>query len=164
MTILGKVITNSSLMWDKSVRDDLSLSDFVMAKLDASNQESFEKINRPVKGLRFEDVYDGIKSFRKEHDTRLAIQIMFIEINKNEFKRLAELAFEINPDEIQINTPLRPCGAKPLSKHAISRIKKYFEEFGRNINSRTKIIAVYDAGHRKVKAISKEDTLRRRGK
>lgn len=158
------VLTNSSLMWDKSVRDELSLSDFVMAKLDASGTESFERINRPLDGIRFGDVHEGIKSFKKEYETRLAIQLMFIEMNKDEFKRLAELSFEINPDEIQINTPLRPCEVKPLHKKEIAHIRKYFEEFGKSIGSKAKIVTAYEAGRKEVETISKEDTLRRRGK
>ena len=158
------VITNSSLMWDKSVRDELSLSDFVMAKLDAFDQESFKKINRPVEGIEFKEVYEGIKSFKAEYNTRLAIQMMFFEINKNEFKRLAELAFKIEPDEIQINTPLRPCDERPLSQKEIAHIREYFEELKGRVDSTAKIISVYDAEHKKVKAISDEDTLRRRGK
>lgn len=158
------VITNSSLMRDKSVRDDLALADFIMAKLDTSSQESFRKINRPAEGIRFEDVYEGIRSFKKEYNIRLAIQIMFFEMNKDEFKGLAELAFEIGPDEIQINTPLRPCGVKPLSERNIANIKKYFEDFGRRIDSKAKIVSVYDAEHKEVEAISKKDTLKRRGK
>ena len=158
------VITNSSLMWDKAVRDELSLADFIMSKLDASSEELFEKINRPAEGIDFRDVYDGIRSFKKEYNTRLAIQTMFFEINRNEFKRLAELAFEINPDEIQINTPLRPCKVKPLPKDEISDIKRYFMEFGKKINSNVKIVTVYDVKQKKVEAISREETLKRRGK
>ena len=158
------VITNSSLMWDKSVREELSLADFVIAKLDSFSQESFKRINRPIEGIKFEDVYNGIKSFRKEHNTKLAIQIMFFEINKNEFEKLAKRAFELRPDEIQINTPLRPCDVASLRQRDISSIKKYFEEFGKDINSKVKIVSVYDAVHKKVEAISKIDTLRRRRK
>jgi len=158
------VITNLSLIWDKSVREDLALADIVMAKLDVSNQKSFEKINRPAEGLRFEDVYNGIKSFRKEYNTKLAIQIMFFEMNKDEFKELAKLAFDINPAEIQINTPLRPCAVRPLSKEEIAGIRNYFEEFAKKINSNAGIVAVYDAEHKKVESLSPEDTLKRRRK
>jgi wyosine [tRNA(Phe)-imidazoG37] synthetase (radical SAM superfamily) len=158
------VITNSALMWDKSIRAELALSDFVMAKLDASNQKSFEKINGPVEGIRFVDVYEGIKSFHKEYDTKLAVQTMFFGMNKNEYKKLAELSFEIDPDEIQINTPLRPCGVKPLSKEEIADIKGYFIEYGKGIDSHVKIVSVYDAEHKDVAPLSREETLRRRGK
>ncbi len=158
------VITNSSFMWNKAVRDELALSDFVMAKLDAADEETFKKINRPVEGIKFEDVYRGIKAFRKEHDVKLAIQIMFFEMNKEEFKKIAKLAFDANPDEIQINTPLRPCAVKPLPKEEIADIRKYFDEFGKEINSKTVVVSVYDAKHKKIEAISTEETLKRRGK
>ncbi len=158
------VITNSSLMGDKSVRGDLALADFVMVKLDAADEETFKKINKPVGGIKFEDVYNGIKAFKKESNTRLAIQIMFFEMNKDEFKELAKLAFGINPDEIQINTPLRPCAVKPLSKEEIADIRNYFDEFGKEINSKTAVISVYDAKHKKIEAISTKETLKRRGK
>ena len=150
------VITNSSLMWNESVRKDLSLADLVMAKLDTASEESFKKISRPVENLKFEDVYKGIESFRKEYTGRLAIQIMFFDMNKNEFKKLAELAFRVNPDEIQINTPLRSCKVKPLSRIELDEVKKYFEELD--------TISVYEAQKRKVMSISDKDTLKRRGK
>ncbi len=158
------VITNSSLIWDKSVRDDLALADLVMAKLDTWSQKSFEKINRPAEGLWFKDVYGGIKAFKREYNTKLAIQIMFFGMNRDEFKKLAGLAFDIDPDEIEINTPLRPCGVKPLSKKEIAGIKAYFEEFGEKAGSKAGIVSVYDKGRKKVKVISKKGTVKRRGK
>lgn len=157
------VITDSSLMRDKAVRNELGLADLVIAKLDAPSQELFEKINRPAAGISFKDVFEGIKSFLKESDAMLAVQIMFIDMNKAEYRKLAQLAFEIGPDEIEINTPLRPCGVKPLSKHEIADIKKYFEEEAKRLKIETRITVVYDAEPRKIKAMSSQDTLRRRG-
>lgn len=157
------VITNSALMADESVRRDLALADLVMVKLDAATPESFERINKPASGVDFRDVLKGIKAFRQEHDTPLAVQIMFIGMNKDEHEKLAELAFGIRPDEIQINTPLRPCGVGPLSKHEISLIKEYFEDYGKKTGTDTKIVVVYDVEHKKVRAISDEETIKRRG-
>ncbi len=158
------IITNSSLMWDESVRKDIMEIDFVLAKLDASCHKTFEKINQPVAGIRFEDVYNGIKAFREEYGGRLALQIMFIESNRTEYKEIAKAAFDIDPDEIQVNTPLRPCGVQPLSKEAIFAIKEYFSKTAGELESRASIISVYDTIPKKVKPISSDDTLRRRGK
>jgi len=158
------VITNSSLMWDKSVRDELALADFVMTKLDAFDQKSLEEINKPLKEIRFEDIYNGILSFRKEHNTKLAVQIMFLKTNKDNFKELAKRAFKINPDEIEINTPLRPCAVKPLSEKEIASIKGYFEELGKKLDSKATLLSVYEIKHKKVKSLSAKDTLKRRGK
>lgn len=120
------ILTNSSLLYDKNVQDNLKKLDIIVAKLDASNQELFEKISHPAKGITFEQTLAGIKSLRKEFNGKFALQIMFMEQNKDYIHELAELAREIQPDEVQINTPLRPCNIQPLSKEDLDEIEKTF--------------------------------------
>jgi len=150
------VLTNSSLMDREEVREELSLADFVIAKLDVYSNESLGVINRPMEGIEFDMILEGIRRFRKEFNGKLGLQIMFVEENKANAKELALLAREIGPDEVQINTPLRPCDVKPLSKKELSEIKKFFK--GMNV------VSVYDAERKGVLPISKEATLKRRGK
>ena len=45
------VITNSSLLWRKDVREDLSLSDACLPSLDAVSEDVFKRINRPHRSL-----------------------------------------------------------------------------------------------------------------
>jgi wyosine [tRNA(Phe)-imidazoG37] synthetase (radical SAM superfamily) len=87
---------------------------------------------------------------------KLALQVMFMEENKKFAKEIAKVIREINPDEIQINTPLRPCGVKPLPKKEIDKIKEYFK----GLNT----VSVYEALKKDIKPISDKDTLIRRGK
>jgi len=150
------VITNSSLMYMDDVVDDLLLADFILAKLDAYSQESLETINRPIKQITFDMIVDGIKQFKSKYKGKLALQVMFIKENQKNAKEISEIAKEINPDEIQINTPLRPSQSKPLSKSEIDKIKEYFKDMN--------TISVYDTKRKKVEPISTEDTLKRRGK
>ncbi|OPX30819.1 MAG: hypothetical protein B1H08_00735 [Candidatus Omnitrophica bacterium 4484_171] len=150
------VLTNSSLLYRKDVQDDLMPVDFVAAKLDAPSQGLFESINRPLESIKFDTVVNAIKEFKRVYKGKLALQIMFVEANKDYAKDIARIAKEINPDEVQINTPLRPSRVKPLSKKEIYAIKDYFK--GMNV------VSVYEAPKVKVTPISKEDTLRRRGK
>ncbi len=157
------VITNASFMRLKEVRRDLSLVDFVVAKIDAYSEESFRKINRPAAGIRFKDVYNGIKIFRKDYKGRFALQIMFIPQNKRHFKEIAEIAYKIRPDEIQINTPTRPNPIKPLPKAYISKITEYFRTYGKSIKARVKIISVYEEARERTSAMNRKDTIRRRG-
>jgi len=121
------VITNSSLIDRADVEQDLKLADLVMLKLDAPSEELFLKINRPVRAVKFDKMLGGIKRFRSLYKGRLALQIMFMEENKERANDLAELAREINPDEIQLNTPLRPCKVKPLSREEMAAIEDYFK-------------------------------------
>ena len=150
------ILTNSSLMDKIEVKKVLLRANFVIAKLDAYSQESFELINKPMAGIKFNAIVEGIKQFRTEYRGKLALQIIFIDENKNKAKEIADIAREIAPHEVQINTPLRPCGVKPLPKEELLEIKEYF----RDLNPK----CVYEAPHKEVSTISNEDTLRRRGK
>ncbi len=157
------VITNSSLMNDRSVIKDLLPADMVIAKIDASSHKSFAKINKPAKHLRFEAVYDAIKKFRKHYKGSLAVQIMFFSANKADYKEIAEAAFGILPDEIEINTPTRRSPAKPLTKSEILKIAAYFKKLGQETGSKAKIISLYEVKRRTTEAIDKEATIKRRG-
>lgn len=150
------VLTNSSLIDKKDVQEDLRLADFVIAKLDAHSEKLFGEINKPAKGIKFDNVVKGLKAFRARYGGKMALQIMFLEQNKKYAGEISAVTRKINPDEIQLNTPLRPCGVKPLSKEEMDEIKKFFEG--------TNYISVYDAVRKTIKPVSKKDTLKRRGK
>lgn len=147
------VLTNSSLLNRTDVQDDLLPADFVIAKLDAASQETFEAIDQPPRIIKLGAIVSAIKNFKKIYKNKLALQIMFVEENKRYVQEIAQIAREINPDEVQINTPLRPCRVKPLSKAELNIIKSYFK----GLNN----ISVYEAKKKKVKLISGKDTLRR---
>lgn len=150
------VLTNASLLEREDVREDLLPADFVIAKMDAPSQEVLTAVNRPIKAITFENIVGGIKRFRKIYKGRLALQIMFFEQNKAYAQDIAQVVREIHPDEVQINTPLRPCKVKPLPQAEIDRITGYFD--GLNI------VSVYKAERRDVQPISDEEALKRRGK
>jgi len=86
----------------------------------------------------------------------MALQIMFIGQNKKYANEIAQIAKVIKPDEVQLNTPLRPCKIKPLTKSEMDNIERYFS----GLNT----VSVYNAEKKGVKPISSEDTLKRRGK
>jgi wyosine [tRNA(Phe)-imidazoG37] synthetase (radical SAM superfamily) len=150
------VLTNSSLMHREDVQRDLFSADFVVAKLDAPTQGVFKLINQPVRTVKIDSIIKAIKDFQRCYLGKLALQIMFIEQNKKYANNIAQIAREIKPDEIQLNTPLRPCKIKPLSKSEMDNIEGYFS----GLNT----VSVYNSEKKGVKPISSEDTLKRRGK
>ena len=155
------LLSNSSLLGREEVREDLASLDFVMLKLDACSGKSFARINRPLKGITFDRVLRNIKDFRAGYRGRLALQIMFMKENKDEVKELAYLAREIGPEEIQINTPLRPSPVEPLSKKEIAVIKESFQELTGN---KIEVVSAYEGKPGKVSPFNRGETLRRRGK
>ena len=148
------ILTNASLFYRKDVRRELSELDVVAAKLDAPNAKIFKEINQPYKSVTFRRLVEGIMKFRKEYNGKLALQMMFIKENAAYAKEMAKIAEKIKPDEIQLNTPLRPSPVKPLSPSEMKKIKKEFRKFS--------VISVYDAKKIRAKAINLYETEARR--
>jgi wyosine [tRNA(Phe)-imidazoG37] synthetase (radical SAM superfamily) len=151
------VLTNSSLMTREDVRLDLSLADVVVAKADAPNEELFQKISRPFTNYRLEDTIQGIKLFREQYKGKLALQMMFIEANMNYAEEMAAIAGQLSADEIQLNTPLRPCAVSPLAPEVIDSISRAF-------SSLNNVVTVYEAPRPEVTPLDLDETLRRRPK
>ncbi|MDI6885523.1 MAG: radical SAM protein [archaeon] len=150
------ILTNSSFFHIKEVRSALLEFDRVVAKLDAHNESLFQEINRPHHSISFDSILKWLKIFRDAYEGRFELQMMFIDANKGYAREMAEIAFEIKPDEVQVNTPLRTCPVNPLSKEEIEEIKGVFEEEGLNV------VSVYDAKKKRVKPLEIEEVLRRR--
>jgi wyosine [tRNA(Phe)-imidazoG37] synthetase (radical SAM superfamily) len=155
--ILGRpvaVLTNSSLMTREDVRRDLACADVVVASLDAPNEQLFRRINKPVATLRLEDILQGIDLFEAEYTGTLALEMMFVKANKGFAAEMAAIARELAPDEVQINTPLRPCSVSPLTAGEIAAIRDEFT--GLPVRS------VYEAARPVVAPLDVGETLRRR--
>ncbi len=58
------VLTNSSLMPREDVRRELNQADVVVAKVDASNEELFRRINRPKIKYTLDEILQAIWLFR----------------------------------------------------------------------------------------------------
>jgi len=149
------VLTNSSLLHDSSVRRELAGADVVVAKLDAPDDGLMQTINRPVFNLSIHQLIEGIKSFRSIFSGKLAIQMMFIEANREKAPVLADIVKQLSPDEVQINTPLRPCPVKPLSPSVLSEISIYFSTLPH-------VVTVYKAPRPIVNPLNQPQTKRRR--
>ena len=148
------VITNSALIDQKNVQDDLMLADLVLAKLDACDEKSLNIVDIPGEGVEFLKIVSGIKAFKKKFKGKLALQIMFIDENKKHAEAIAQIARDIDPDEIQINTPLRP-GGTPLNETDLIDIKKHF----RNLPAMT----VYEMERRDIEPFNEKETILRHG-
>lgn len=148
------ILTNSSMMPRPDTRRDLRLFDVVVAKVDAPSEELFEQINRPFVDYTLAEILEGIRHFREEFSGKLALQMMFIEANQGEAEDMAEIARNLRPDEVQLNTPLRPCQVPPLGPDQMKEIQAAFE----GLNS----INVYTSERPKVAPVDIVETRRRR--
>ncbi|GAH29245.1 unnamed protein product [marine sediment metagenome] len=159
-SVLGSpvaVLTNSSLMTREDVRRELSQADVVVAKVDAPNEGLFRRINRPKIKSTLTEILQAIKLFREGYRGKLALQMMFVEANKGCAPEMARIAEELSPDEVQINTPLRPCAVKPLPPEEITAIRREFAGL-------RGVVTVYEALRPEVTPLNLGETLRRRPK
>lgn len=105
------VITNGALLYDPNVRLELQNADIVLPTLDAYDDESFKKINRPHGTIDFKKVNYGLKTFSEEYRGQLWIEIMLIDgINDDDesLRKYSDMLKELKCDRVYINTPIRP--------------------------------------------------------
>jgi wyosine [tRNA(Phe)-imidazoG37] synthetase (radical SAM superfamily) len=104
------VITNSSLLSNPAVRKALSLADLIIPSLDAATPEVFARINRPNASLKLEDIIQGLISLRKDFPGKIWLEVMLVRgINDDlrQIRKLNGIIEQINPQKIQINSPVR---------------------------------------------------------
>ncbi|MGD8921971.1 MAG: radical SAM protein [Candidatus Zixiibacteriota bacterium] len=105
------VITNGCLLFREEVRENLLKADIVAPSLDAGDGLTFKVINRPHPSLEFEQVVQGLVTFREEFHGILRLEIMLVKgVNDNEhsLRSIRKLAWAVKPDRIDVAVPTRP--------------------------------------------------------
>ena len=105
------VITNGALLCDPQVRTELENADIVLPSMDAWDEESFRRINRPHGRLRWAQVREGLQIFSREYRGQLWLEIMLIKsVNDDDetLRRYADLLRGLRYDRLYLNTPIRP--------------------------------------------------------
>jgi len=136
------VITNGTLTPDPAVRADLSRADLLLPSLDAASQEVFLRVNRPAPGLVIEDIIAGLAELKREARGLFHLEILFVEgLNdtEEELERLRSAVSRIGPDEVHLNTVVRP----PTVSSARAVPPERLREIAGTFEVRTRIIADY---------------------
>ncbi|MFA5292021.1 MAG: radical SAM protein [Phycisphaerae bacterium] len=105
------VITNGSLLFMPQVREDIKNADVVIPSLDAGDEETFRKINRPCPEIVFDKMLQGLIDFRKEFKGKYWLEVFLIAgINDSDEQvdKIAQCIEKIRPDKVQLNTVTRP--------------------------------------------------------
>jgi len=132
-TIPVAVITNSSLLVDPDLRRSLYLADLLVPSLDATSQDIFEKIDRPAEGIRVENIIDALIALRKEYTGKLWLEVMLVADYNDDLehaKKLSEVIARINPDKIQLNTPVRHTALAGIRPPDVIRLREIKEILG----------------------------------
>lgn len=134
---LGKpiaVITNASLLWLESVKQDLLKADYVSLKVDAVSKDLWRRINRPHKDLRLNAVLKGIQDFAKVFKGTVVSETMLVDglDYTNEFERIAEFLAKLKKlNRAYVAVPTRPPAenwVKPAKEEDVNAAFQVFSE------------------------------------
>lgn len=124
------VITNASLLSDKEVRLAIDAADLLIPSLDTVTPEVFKSLKRPLEGIRLDEIMQGLISLRKEYTGKIWLEVMIVKganDDLNQIRKLKEVIEKINPDKIQVNSPVRTTaepGCLPADKRKLAKIKE----------------------------------------
>jgi wyosine [tRNA(Phe)-imidazoG37] synthetase (radical SAM superfamily) len=129
------VITNASLLSDAQVRDDLHLADWVSLKVDAGDNDTWQKVNRPAAGLDFHRTIESINLYANEYKGKLCTETMLIDgINDsvNNLTNVSELIKRINPAKAYLATPTRPPSEESVNAPNPEKLNIAWQIFSNN--------------------------------
>jgi len=127
------VITNASLLPDPSVRQALLAADLIVPSLDAVMPNAFAKVNRPHPDLKLEEIIESLVKLRKEFRGKIWLEVMLVKGANDDLryiKKLQEVAERINPDKIQLNSPVRTPAEQGVCLLEAKKLQKFKEILG----------------------------------
>jgi len=126
------LLTNGTLLKDKSLRSELIKLDLIIPSVDAISEDIFHKINCPHKGIKAKDIVAGIIEFKREFAGEIWLEVFIvpdINDNLNEIKKIKDFCFQLLPSRIQINTLDRPAPhnilLSPASYEKLVELKEF---------------------------------------
>ncbi|MCD4793322.1 MAG: radical SAM protein [Bacteroidales bacterium] len=105
------VLTNGTLLNNKSLRKEIYKADVILPSLDAAVSSDFQNINRPHNSLTVDTYIQGLIDLRNEFLGKIWLEILILpgyNDNPENITALKEAILKIKPDSIQLNTLDRP--------------------------------------------------------
>jgi wyosine [tRNA(Phe)-imidazoG37] synthetase (radical SAM superfamily) len=103
------VYTNSALLWNENIRENLMFADYVLLKVDTVNEDTWLKINRPHQRLRYNLILDGIEKFAQNFKGKLVTEttlVKNINDNETEIENLSKILNNLNIETCFFTIPI----------------------------------------------------------
>ena len=155
------VLTNGSGFINEGVIEAVLPADVVKISLDATDEATFYKINKPCESISFDAFTKGVSKFFRSYGGEILIEIMLLKnINDNEesfknFQRLFEQIpfFYDKVKKIHLNNPLR----LPESYSKLKSSEARTEKFTMLLPGKTEIIKISKNHGKAVKQLYETD-------
>lgn len=144
LPIPAVLLSNGSLFWMPEVREAALAADVVKLSLSAWDERSFQRINRPHPDLNFRHVCAGFRDFRKAFHGKLWLEVFLVpgvNARVEDVEKIARLAESVEPDEVHLNTAVRP----PADKDVKPVARELMEELAALFTPRATIVAGFPA-------------------
>jgi wyosine [tRNA(Phe)-imidazoG37] synthetase (radical SAM superfamily) len=140
------ILTNGTLLYKEDVRADCAKADVVMPSLDAGDEQTFQKVNRPHNDISVENLISGLCAFRDEFAGRIWLEVFFVETLNTDAAQIAKIrdAIElIRPDKIQLNTAVRPTAEADIKRLDAEKLKAIAARLG----PKCEVVADFSPSH-----------------
>ncbi len=128
------LITNSSLLTRPAVLDAAASFDLVLPSLDAGDQETFLRINRPSPGFSIDEIAKAIEKLARRVPIWLEVMLVKSEklrtnIDPDSIGHIIEKIRLIRPHEVNLNTCVRPPEepVDPVPEETLLKIRERME-------------------------------------
>ena len=143
------LLTNSTLLCNENVRNEINRIDVLLPSLDTVSEDIFKKMNRPNSQLNLNKIREGLIKFRKKFKGKIWLEVFIVpKINdtEEELSLLKKALQKINSEKIQLNTLDRPgteswvkTATKERLEHIVNFLKPLPVEIIAKFNSRQQI-------------------------
>ena len=126
------LITNGRLFDDLALLEEIAACDIVLPTLDAYDEASYKRINRPVGNETFAYFLENLQLFSTRFKNQIWLEIMLVSgYNDSEeaLKKFKEILATISYDRLYLNTVVRP----PKSQRAQAVSKKTMKHFSETL-------------------------------
>jgi len=105
------VISNSSLIDQKQVRENLKEADLVSLKVDSVEEKIWRRVNHPHRNLCLKSILEGMLKFSRIFKGKIITETMLIKnINDDSqhLKKVADFLAKLKPSRSYLSLPIRP--------------------------------------------------------
>lgn len=139
------IVTNGTLFYRSDVRAECAKADVVLPSLDAGDQQTFRRINRPHRDISIEKHISGLCEFRNEYTGPIWLEVFLVDSVNTDSEQIAKIRAiiqRIRPDKVHLNTAVRPTAEMSIGKLNEDKLRSIAEMLGPNCE----IISDYPGG------------------
>jgi len=126
------VLTNGSLLSDPSVCEALHQADLVIPSLDAGDEETFRRVNRPHPLITFQRMVDGLWQFASRFSGAIWLEVFLlagVTDTVEDTSKIAKLISGLPLDRVQLNTVERPPAEATARPVPVAELRRFADCF-----------------------------------